>query len=597
MARGLTAARPKRRSLPRRVRRDVRHLRHLRLPRPRTSPTSGCTRCSTAGRSPRASSRADGDTLHAAPRHGARARTSSRADDLDARCRATRAIGHVRYSTAGRARILKNAQPLAVELRARAARGRPQRQPGQRRRAARASSSATARSSRPRRDTEVIVHLIARAREPDARGPRSSTRCAQVRGAYSLLFLITDDAADRACAIRYGFRPLVLGRHQDGATCVASETCALRPDRGRATCARSSPARWWSSTTAGVAASSPFRRRRAAAPCVFEHVYFARPDSTLFGTSVYEARKALGAAARRASSPRDADVVIPVPDSGVPAAIGYADESGIPFEHGAHPQPLRRAAPSSSRSSRSGTSACSSSSTRCASVLAGQARRGRRRLASSAAPPAARSCRCCATPAPPRSTCASRARRRAGPATTASTRRRREELIAAEPHGRGDPPLRQRRLARLSQPRGDAARALGRTADELLHGVLDRRPPGPAPAGRGEQLRCSRSAPVVAFPCNPAIAARARVERTRSGSDDGAARPGLTYRDAGVDIDAQDEALRRIKARCMRRARRGCWRDLGLFGGLFAAGPAGIERARSSSPRATGSGRSSGRVR
>jgi amidophosphoribosyltransferase len=149
-----------------------------------------------------------------------------------------------------------------------------------------------------------------------------------VRGAYSLVFL----TETRMVAVRdpRGFRPLVLGK-VDGAYVVASETCAL--DLIEAEFVREvEPGEMLVFTKDGMTSFHPFEAR-APAHCIFEFVYFARPDSTVFGRQVYEVRKDFGRQLAREHGV-EADIVIPIPDSGVPAAIGYAEEAGIPFQMG-----------------------------------------------------------------------------------------------------------------------------------------------------------------------------------------------------------------------------------------------------------------------
>jgi amidophosphoribosyltransferase len=187
-------------------------------------------------------------------------------------------------------------------------------------------------------DTEVIVHLLARSCPAGAPGSAdhltSSIRQAlgKVAGAYSLLFL-----TPRALVgVRdpMGFRPLVLGIHK-GSYCLASETTAL--DLIEADYVREvEPGEMVILDASGMRSERLFPDQRPPqrlGRCVFEHIYFARPDSVLFGRSVYSVRQALG---RRLAKecPAQADLVIPVPDSGVPAAIGYAEQSGVPFAMG-----------------------------------------------------------------------------------------------------------------------------------------------------------------------------------------------------------------------------------------------------------------------
>jgi amidophosphoribosyltransferase len=247
--------------------------------------------------------------------------TADRLKDLPG----TAAVGHVRYSTAGESTI-QNAQPIAVdyaggsvavghngnlvnaiELRERLE----------------AEGAIFSSSS----DTEVIVHLIARSRErtlPD----RVADALRQVRGAYSLIFL----SEGMVIAVRdpMGFRPLALGKAKD-TWVVSSETCAF--ELLEAQFVRDvEPGEMVIIDKTGAHTFRPFAAQ-AAHRCVFEWVYFARPDSTLDGRSVYKARERMG---RRLAieHPVPADVVVPVPDSGVAAAIGYARESGIPYDQG-----------------------------------------------------------------------------------------------------------------------------------------------------------------------------------------------------------------------------------------------------------------------
>jgi len=175
----------------------------------------------------------------------------------------------------------------------------------------------------------VIVHLIAGA-AGETLVDRVVAALAAVRGAYSLLFL----SQNELIAVRdpNGFRPLVMGRiREKDAVVFASETCAL--DLIDAEYVREiEPGEVVVASAAGVRSIFPF----PPAPrtrCVFEYVYFARPDSTVFGRNVYQVRKALGRQLAR-EAPADADLVVPVPDSGVPAALGFAEESGLDFDFG-----------------------------------------------------------------------------------------------------------------------------------------------------------------------------------------------------------------------------------------------------------------------
>ena len=173
----------------------------------------------------------------------------------------------------------------------------------------------------------MIIHLVATS---TYRGllDRFIDALKQVEGAYSLVCL-TDEGLI-ACRDPLGIRPLVMGRLGD-AYIFASETVAL--DVVGATYLRTvEPGELVIASEDGVRSLRPFQAQ-IARPCIFEHVYFSRPDSIVDGSSVYTVRKAIGAELAR-ESPVEADYVVPVPDSGVPAAIGYAQESGIPFELG-----------------------------------------------------------------------------------------------------------------------------------------------------------------------------------------------------------------------------------------------------------------------
>ncbi len=237
------------------------------------------------------------------------------------------AVGHVRYSTAGSSE-LRNAQPFlfeysggaisighngnivnATELRLELE----------------AQGSIFQTSS----DTEVIVHLMAKARETDVLG-KLQAALRRVRGAYSLV-LLTSDGKMIGARDPNGFRPLVMGRLKDSYV-LSSETSSFDLVEGDAI-RELEPGEIVVIEKGGM---SSHRVPGEAAPptfCVFEHVYFARPDSVVNGKSVYQAREKFG---KRLAieAPIDADAVIPVPDSGVPAAVGYSKQSGIPFEMG-----------------------------------------------------------------------------------------------------------------------------------------------------------------------------------------------------------------------------------------------------------------------
>jgi amidophosphoribosyltransferase len=177
-------------------------------------------------------------------------------------------------------------------------------------------------------DTEVIIHLIAISLYSTVE-ERLIDALRQVEGAYSLVAM-TQEAV---IGVRdpFGIRPLVLGKLPSGAWILASETCAL--DIVGADLVRDvEPGEVIILDKDGLRSIQPFAKRPTRF-CIFEHIYFARPDSIMEGTSVYTVRKQIGRELARESG-IDADVVIPVPDSGVPAALGYAAEAGIPFELG-----------------------------------------------------------------------------------------------------------------------------------------------------------------------------------------------------------------------------------------------------------------------
>jgi amidophosphoribosyltransferase len=235
------------------------------------------------------------------------------------------AVGHVRYSTTGET-ALRNVQPLFAEL---STGGFAIAHNGNISNAMRLRRDLNRRGSifQSTSDTEVIIHLVATSSYSTPLD-RFIDALKQVEGAYSLV-CITDDGLI-ACRDPLGIRPLVMGRLGD-AYIFASETVAL--DVVGATYIRTvEPGELVVVSEKGVQSHKPFRAARPR-PCIFEHVYFSRPDSVLDGASVYQVRKQIGAELAR-ENPVDADYVVPVPDSGVPAAIGYAQESGIPFELG-----------------------------------------------------------------------------------------------------------------------------------------------------------------------------------------------------------------------------------------------------------------------
>src|SRR6266436_4015813 len=244
----------------------------------------------------------------------------------------TLAIGHTRYSTAGDSALL-NAQPILVQSNkgrvALAHNGNLVNAPEIRSRLETQGSIFQTNS-----DTEVIVHLIALSKEqtlPDA----MADALRRVEGAFSLVML----SSDRVFAARdpRGFRPLAMGRiprlegQRQDTIVFASETCAF--DLIGATYEREvKPGELVIVGPEGIA-SRFYAPVAAQSSCIFEHVYFSRPDSLIFGRPVQASREGLGRQLARAA-PVEADVVVPVPDSGVTAAVGYAAESGIPLRFG-----------------------------------------------------------------------------------------------------------------------------------------------------------------------------------------------------------------------------------------------------------------------
>ena len=235
------------------------------------------------------------------------------------------AVGHVRYATTG-ATILRNVQPLFAEL---ASGGLAVAHNGN------LTNGLTLRQEliadgaicQSTSDTEVVLMLTARSR---ARRivDRFIDALKRIEGAYALVALTNKKLIGARDPL--GIRPLVLGE-LDGCPILASETCALDilgakfvrdVENGEVVVIDET----------GVTSLKPFAPQRAR-PCIFEYIYFARPDSIVHGRSVYDARKAMGAQLAR-EAPAEADVVVPVPDSGVPAALGYAQALGLPFELG-----------------------------------------------------------------------------------------------------------------------------------------------------------------------------------------------------------------------------------------------------------------------
>jgi amidophosphoribosyltransferase len=265
----------------------------------------------------------DGETLHMEKGMGLVADVFS--ESRLKRLTGSMAVGHVRYSTTGSSQ-LKNAQPILATCRhgmvALAHNGNLVN--AQILRAQLEKQGSIFNSSS---DSEVIVHLIARSRSDDL-VEATAEALSYVQGAYSLL--VMNERELLGIRDPYGFRPLSLGRRGD-AWVLASESCAF--DLVEAEFVRDlEPGEFVRITPEGL---TSYRPLPAAPPsqCIFEYIYFARPDSRLFGRNVALVRKALGRQLAR-EAPVQADLVIPVPDSGVPAAIGFAEEAGIPFDHG-----------------------------------------------------------------------------------------------------------------------------------------------------------------------------------------------------------------------------------------------------------------------
>ena len=235
------------------------------------------------------------------------------------------AVGHTRYSTTGET-LLRNVQPLFAEFSfgglAVAHNGNLTNAMKLRRKLIEQGSLFQATS-----DTEVIIHLMARSRAGSVED-RLTDALSQIEGAYSLVCLTNEGIIGVRDPL--GVRPLVLGS-LGGAHILASESCAL--DIIGATLVRDiEPGEIIVINADGLRSYKPFPQVKKRF-CVFEYIYFARPDSMLEGRNVYEARKRIGAELAK-EKPVEADLVVPVPDSGVPASIGYSVASGIPFELG-----------------------------------------------------------------------------------------------------------------------------------------------------------------------------------------------------------------------------------------------------------------------
>jgi amidophosphoribosyltransferase len=253
----------------------------------------------------------DGKRFHSERRMGLVGESFSRREVID-RLPGSIAVGHVRYSTTGET-ILRNVQPLFAEL-----------DNGLTLRRQLVREGALMQSTT---DTEVILHLVARARR-NRFIDRFIEGLRQLEGAYAFVGMTNKKLIGARDPL--GIRPLVLGR-LDGCPILASETCAL--DIIGAKYVRDiENGEVVVFDEEGQHSHKPFPPMQAR-PCIFEYIYFARPDSIVGGRHVYDVRKTMGAELAR-EAPAAADVIVPVPDSGVPAAIGYAQQAGIPYELG-----------------------------------------------------------------------------------------------------------------------------------------------------------------------------------------------------------------------------------------------------------------------
>jgi len=235
------------------------------------------------------------------------------------------AVGHNRYSTTGVSKV-KNAQPCLIEY------SGGTMAMGHNGNLVNASEirkelGAAGAIFQSTNDSEVIVHLMAQSRR-NSFVDRAVAALSQVKGAYSIVLMSENELV--AARDPQGFRPLCLGK-LDGAYIVASESCVM--DLVEAEFIREiEPGELILINQFGVKSFHPFQKA-STKQCVFEHIYFSRPDSYLFGHSVYSTRKLMGKALA-IEKPVEADVVVPVPDSGVISAMGYSEETKIPFQMG-----------------------------------------------------------------------------------------------------------------------------------------------------------------------------------------------------------------------------------------------------------------------
>jgi amidophosphoribosyltransferase len=246
-------------------------------------------------------------------------------DEKLERLKGRHAVGHVRYSTAGETSVT-NAQPILIDC---------HRGPialahnGNLVNATQLRTSLEAAGSifQSTSDTEVVLHLYARSHR-EHHEDAIATALSKILGAFSMLFLTPGGIV--AARDPWGFRPLVIGKLGDS-TIICSETCAL--DLIDATYVRDvEPGEVVVVDDKGLRSLHPFPPEPVR-QCVFEQIYFARPDSLVFGQNVLANRLAMGRQLAR-EAPADADIVVPVPDSGIGAALGYAEESGLPYQMG-----------------------------------------------------------------------------------------------------------------------------------------------------------------------------------------------------------------------------------------------------------------------
>ncbi len=273
----------------------------------------------------------DGQTIHAHTGMGLVAEVFGK--QILKQLTGTLAIGHVRYSTAGSPSKC-NAQPILEEYIG-----------GQ---VAVAHNGNIVNAAKLKieyqqfghifhstSDTEIVIHMLAKPTHQEKTDPLAHV-LRHLQGAFSMLFLFPERI--EAARDPWGFRPLVIGKTKDGCYCFASETCALSSIQ--ATYIREvEPGEIVTIDRTGTQLTSRFfTESKPAAPahCAFEHVYFSSPSSTIFGDTVMQVRQRMGRQLA-IEGPVDADIVIPIPDSGRSAALGYSKQSGIPFEEGIVP--------------------------------------------------------------------------------------------------------------------------------------------------------------------------------------------------------------------------------------------------------------------